>query len=100
MPEAKYSVVTYCPSESTSDVIRAMGDAGAGALGEYRYAAYITSGAGNWMDPGATGMSQEKEDKIEMICDEEKLEEVAKAIRHANPYGADSTVEAFPVTML
>ena len=42
-----YAIITYCQAEATEAVIKAMGEAGAGALGEYRYAAYITSGQGH-----------------------------------------------------
>jgi hypothetical protein len=96
----KYLVVTYCPATAVGEVIKAMGDAGAGALGAYRYAAFITSGTGNWMDPGATQMTREAEDKIEMVCEEQSLRGVGEAIKRASPYGKDATVQAFPLTLI
>ena len=52
------------------------------------------------MEPDATEMSQEAESRIEMLCPTGALEAVADAIRRASPYGADATIQAWPVRVL
>ena len=82
------------PKESTDDLINAMADAGAGVIGNYTHNAVITEVMGNWKSEegsnptiGEVGkMSREPENKVEMVCPEEKLEEVVKAIKKTHPY--------------
>lgn len=70
------------PVENTDEVINVMADAGAGIIGNYTHNAVITSVMGNWLSEkgsnptiGEVGkMSRESENKIEMVCPEEKLE--------------------------
>lgn len=87
-------IVVFAPRENTDQIIEAMATAGAGVIGNYTHNAFITSGSGNWKSEegshpfiGEVGkMSREPENKIEMVCPEEKLEEVVKVIRKAHPY--------------
>jgi len=69
-------------------------EAGAGVIGNYTHNAVITEVMGNWKSEqgsnptiGAVGeMSRKPEDKIEMVCPEELLVAVIKALRQAHPY--------------
>ena len=71
-----------------------MADAGAGKMGNYTHNAFITSGFGNWKSEegarpfiGKVGeVSREPEDRIETICQEEKLNKVVAAIKKVHPY--------------
>lgn len=82
------------PKENTDDLINAMADAGAGVIGNYTHNAVITSVMGNWMSEegsnptvGEVGkMSREPENKVEMVCPEEKLDELVRAIKKVHPY--------------
>ena len=87
-------VFVMCPKENTDELIEAMAEAGAGVIGNYSHNAFITPGFGNWKSEegsnptiGAVGkMSRESENKIEMVCPEDKLEDVARAIKGVHPY--------------
>lgn len=82
------------PVENTDEIINAMADAGAGVIGNYTHNAVITSVMGNWMSEkdsnltiGEIGkMSREPENKVEMVCPEDKLKQVVKAMRKVHPY--------------
>lgn len=82
------------PVENTDEIITAMADAGAGVIGNYTHNAVITAVMGNWMSEegsnptiGEVGkMSRESENKVEMVCPEDKLEGVVKAMRKVHPY--------------
>jgi hypothetical protein len=87
-------IFVIVPIANTDELINAMSGAGAGIIGNYSHNAFITSGMGNWKSEegahptiGEVGkMSREPENKVEMICPEEKLEAVIKAIRKVHPY--------------
>ena len=84
----------FAPKDKTDEIIDAMSKAGAGNIGNYSQCAFITPGEGNWKsEEGSTPtigevgkVSREPENKIEMICTEEKLEDVLKAVRSSHPY--------------
>lgn len=89
-----YKIFVFVPKDSTDKVIDAMAKAGAGVIGNYTHCAFITEGHGNWLSEegsnptvGAVGkMSRESENKVEMICPEDKLKAVVSAIKHSHPY--------------
>lgn len=81
--------------ESHADIVReAMGNAGAGKIGNYSFCSFSTKGTGRFRpDAGANphigevGKSEEVlEERIEVTCAREKLEEVVKAIKNVHPY--------------
>ena len=82
------------PKENTEALIKAMAAAGAGVTGNYSHCAFITEGMGNWKSEeganptiGEIGkMSREPENKVEMVCSEDKLDTVVKAISETHPY--------------
>lgn len=87
-------VFVFVPKKNTDELITAMAKAGAGVIGNYTHNAFIIPGMGNWKSEeganptiGDVGkMSREPENKVEMVCPEEKLSEVIKAIREVHPY--------------
>lgn len=89
-----FKVFTFAPKDSTSKIIEAMSSAGAGIIGNYTHCTFITSGMGNWKSEegahptiGEIGqMTQAPEDKVEILCPDEKLEAVIVALRNAHPY--------------
>ena len=89
-----FKIVTFVPLKDAQKVRQAMGDAGAGVLGNYHHASFSTRGIGRFTPGqgahptiGKIGKPQEvEEEKIEVICDEGKLKEVVSAIRKTHPY--------------
>ena len=89
-----YKIFVTTPESHTDIIIKAMGDAGAGGVGLYTHCAFITKGYGNYLPEeganpyiGKVGeMSREAEDKIEMVCEKDNLDNVIKAIFIVHPY--------------
>ncbi|MBI2600276.1 hypothetical protein HYW43_05155 [Candidatus Daviesbacteria bacterium] len=89
-----FKIVTYVPVKDADKVRQAMGDAGAGKLGNYHHASFSSRGIGRFTpDKGAhpaigkVGKPQEiEEEKIEVICQREKVEQVVTAIKKVHPY--------------
>ncbi|PCI25655.1 hypothetical protein COB57_00335 [Candidatus Peregrinibacteria bacterium] len=87
-------VQTYCPIDSVDAVRQAIGNAGAGIIGNYSHCSFVTPGHGYFLpmegsNPtiGETGKAEKvSEMKIEFVCTEELLEKVCTAIKDAHPY--------------
>lgn len=89
-----FKIITFVPVKDAGKVRLAMGDAGAGVLGNYTHASFSVRGVGRFL-PGegahpAIGevgkMEEVEEERIEVICQKEKLKAVVEAIRKAHPY--------------
>lgn len=87
-------IVVFVP-ESHADVVRqAMGEAGAGKIGNYTFCSFSSKGTGRFL-PGkdanpTIGMvgkaEQVPEEKIEVVCSRDKLSDVLSAIKKVHPY--------------
>jgi len=87
-------IVVPVPQKYADKVRLAMGNAGAGCIGNYRYCAFTTRGKGYFL-PGkrakpAIGkigaISEVDEVRIETVCKKENLGNVIAAIKKAHPY--------------
>jgi hypothetical protein len=94
-----YKIVVYVP-ENHGDALReAMGNAGAGVVGNYTFCSFTTKGTGRFTPGkgahplvGEMGKTEEVlEERIETVCEESKLQDVLKAIRAAHPYDEPAT---------
>lgn len=89
-----FKIITFVPIKDADKVRQAMGDAGAGILGNYHHASFSTRGVGRFIpDKGAHPtmgevgkMSEVDEERIEVICEGEKVKNVVAAIKQAHPY--------------
>ena len=89
-----FKIVTFVPIKDAQKVRLAMGDAGAGVLGNYHHASFSTRGIGRFTPGegahptiGEIGKPQEvEEERIEVICDGDKVKGVIAAIRKTHPY--------------
>lgn len=89
-----YKIVTFVPIKDADKVRMAMGDAGAGDWGKYHHASFSTRGIGRFIPTEeahpaigqAEKMSEVAEERIEVICQEEKLKQVVEAIKRIHPY--------------
>ena len=102
--EKRYKIVVYVP-ESHADTLReAMGDAGAGKIGNYSHCTFTMKGTGRFKplegaNPtiGQVGKGEEvAEERIETVCEENKLQAVLKAIKDIHPYEEPAT-DVYPV---
>lgn len=89
-----YKIITFVPVKDAKKVREAMGNAGAGVLGNYHHASFSTKGIGRFTPSGGAHPtigkvgeeSEVEEEKIEVICEKDKVKAVVSAIRKTHPY--------------
>ena len=87
-------LIIYVPQTHADKVRKALGDAGAGKIGEYAFCSFSTKGIGRFMplenaNPaiGTRGKLQEvEEERIETICEQSNLEKILTAVKEVHPY--------------
>ncbi|CCD88398.1 conserved protein of unknown function [Bradyrhizobium sp. ORS 285] len=102
-----YKIVVYVPTADADALRSAMGEAGAGRIGNYDYCSFTVTGTGRFRplvgaNPtiGAVGrLEAVAEDRIETVCAEERLKPVLKAIRAAHPY-EEPAIDVYPIEMV
>ena len=95
----QFKIVVYVPEAEADNLREAMGKAGAGIVGNYTFCSFSTKGIGRFKpidgaNPiiGEVGKIEEvPEEKIETVCEEDKLQDVLKTIKEAHPYEEPST---------
>ncbi len=103
-PKKRYKIVLYVP-ESHSEILRdAIGNAGAGKIGNYSHCTFTIKGTGRFKsldgaNPtiGEVGKFEEvSEDRIETVCEADVLKDVLKAIKDVHPYEEPAT-DVYPI---
>ncbi|MCI5108717.1 MAG: hypothetical protein MRY49_02620 [Candidatus Pacebacteria bacterium] len=87
-------LVVFVPETHTSVVRKAMGEAGAGKIGNYDFCSFSTAGTGRFKPQeganphiGEVGkLESVLEERIEVVCERDKLQDVVKAIKKVHPY--------------
>ena len=87
-------IVVFVPESHADIVCEAMGGAGAGKIGNYIHCSFSTKGIGRFMPEAGAHPAIGKvgefesvpEERIEMVCEREKLSEVIEAIKKVHPY--------------
>jgi hypothetical protein len=103
-PHKRYKIVVYVPETHAEALRQAIGDAGAGIIGNYSHCTFTIKGTGRFKPlPGAeptigeVGKLEEvSEDRIETVCEADKLQDVLKAIREVHPYEEPAT-DVYPI---
>ncbi len=93
-PSKIVKIQTFCPVDALEKVRTAIGDAGAGKMGNYSHCSFVSSGVGHFLpltgaNPaiGEVGKPETVEEyKIEFICEMNKINDVIAAIKKAHPY--------------
>lgn len=97
-------IVVFVP-ESHADALReAMGRAGAGKIGNYTYCSFSSKGAGRFRPEegahpniGNVGkLELVEEERIEAVCEKDKLKNVIKAIKEIHPY-EEVALDVYPL---
>lgn len=89
-----HALVIYVPASHTRRILAAIGDAGAGRIGDYSHCSFVTPGTGHFTpregaDPylGRVGSPEEvSEDRVECVVEQPRLPAVVAALRAAHPY--------------
>lgn len=87
-------IVVFVPSSHADQVRQAMGDAGAGVIGNYSHCTFTSKGAGRYQPLagakpfiGEVGKFEEvEEERVETVCPKDKAREVVAAIKKVHPY--------------
>lgn len=100
----RYKIVVYVPEDHGDKLREAMGNAGAGKIGNYSHCTFTIKGTGRFKPEeganptiGAVGKLEEvSEDRIETVCSGDKLQDVLKAIKEVHPYEEPAT-DVYPI---
>jgi hypothetical protein len=99
-----YKIVVFVPEADGERLRAAMGEAGAGRIGNYAHCSFTVRGIGRFQplagaNPsiGRIGRREEVvEERIEMLCADDRLSDVLAAIRQAHPY-EEPAIDVYPL---
>jgi hypothetical protein len=102
-----YKIVVYVPDSHGDAVRQALGEAGAGRIGNYAHCSFTARGVGRFLplagaNPaiGVVGRLEEvEEERIETICAEERLRGVLAAVRRVHPY-EEPAIDVYPLEVV
>ncbi len=91
---SRVKITITVPIDYADAVRRALGDAGAGVLGNYSHCSFSTRGVGRFMPQdgaqpfiGAVGGYEAvEEERVEVICEQDNAKFVIAAMKAAHPY--------------
>jgi hypothetical protein len=100
-------IVVFVPEADGEAVRMAMGEAGAGRIGNYDYCSFTSRGMGRFrpLDGarpaiGEVGQLEEVvEERIETVCSGERLKAVLVAIRRVHPY-EEPAIDVYPLAAI
>jgi hypothetical protein len=100
-------LVTFVPEENADQVRKALGEAGAGKIGEYSFCSYSIKGVGRFKPSdsanphiGEAGKLEEvNEERIEVACDKEQAAEIIQVIKDVHPY-EEVVIDVYPMLQL
>ncbi len=103
-PKRRYKIVVYVPADHADKLREAIGNAGAGKIGNYSHCTFTIKGTGRFKplegaNPtvGKIGETEEvAEDRIETVCEEDVLSNVLKVIKEVHPYEEPAT-DVYPI---
>ncbi|VXC35703.1 NIF3-related domain protein [Arthrobacter sp. 9AX] len=99
-----HALVFYVPDTHTERLLKAIGDAGAGRIGNYSHCSFTSRGTGRFMPrdganpyQGQVDVPEEvAEDRVECVVEGQLLEAVVAALRATHPY-EEPAVMSWPV---
>lgn len=100
-------LVVFVPEENADEVRNALGEAGAGKIGNYTFCSYSLKGVGrfkpgNGADPhiGQVGkLESVVEERIEVACEKHQAKEIIEVIKRVHPY-EEVVVDIYPMLSL
>lgn len=103
----RYKIVVYVPEDFADQLREAMSNAGAGIIGNYSHCTFTVKGVGRFKPEaganpsiGSIGtLEAVNEDRIETVCEEDKLQAVLAAIKAAHPYEEPAT-DVYPIELI
>jgi hypothetical protein len=100
-------LVVFVPEKSADEVRHALGEAGAGKIGEYSFCSYSIKGVGRFKpsdkaDPhiGTAGELEEvDEERIEVACEKSQVSDIIEVIKKVHPY-EEVVMDIYPMLSL
>lgn len=100
-------LVVFVPEENADDVRQALGEAGAGKIGEYSFCSYSIKGVGRFKPSdkanphiGSAGkMKAVDEERIEVACEKEQATKIIQVIKDVHPY-EEVVIDIYPMLSL
>jgi len=99
-------IIVYVPETHANVVRKAMGEAGAGLIGDYKHTSFSTKGIGRFIpldsahpSIGKIGqMTEVVEEKIETACYKKDLDKIINAIKKVHPY-EEVAIDVLPLLL-
>lgn len=99
-------LVVFVPITHAGIVREAMGEAGAGVVGDYKYCSFSVKGTGRYIPLenahpfiGKVGKLEEvEEERIETVCYKKDLEKIITAIKKVHPY-EEVALDVYPLVL-
>jgi hypothetical protein len=96
-------LVVFVPEANADDVRQALGEAGAGKIGEYSFCSFSVKGIGRFMPSdkanphiGQAGKLEEvAEERIEVTCQKDQVAELVSVIKQVHPY-EEVVIDIYP----
>lgn len=100
-------LVVFVPEENADEVRNALGEAGAGKIGEYSFCSYSLQGVGRFKPSdnanphiGSAGkLEAVDEERIEVACEKEQASQIIKVIKDVHPY-EEVVIDIYPMISL
>jgi hypothetical protein len=100
-------LVVFVPEQNADQVREALGEAGAGKIGEYSFCSYSIKGVGrfrpsNNANPhiGSAGkLEAVDEERIEVACEKDQAADIIKVIKEVHPY-EEVVIDVYPLLQL
>ena len=99
-------IVVYVPETHADAVRKALGEAGAGAVGDYAYTSFSVKGVGRFLPLaaahpaiGKAGVMEEVvEERIETVCYRKDLDKIIVAVKKVHPY-EEVAIDVYPLVL-
>jgi hypothetical protein len=87
-------LVIFVPLENADEIRQALGEAGAGNIGEYSFCSYSIKGVGRFKPSdnasphiGSSGeLEAVEEERIEVLCEKDQAKRIIEIVKQAHPY--------------
>lgn len=99
-------LVVFVPETHANQVRKAMGEAGAGLVGDYAFCSFSVKGVGRFVPLksahptiGEVGkLGEVREERIETVCYKKDLDRIIRAIYRVHPY-EEVAIDVYPLVL-
>jgi len=100
-------LVVFVPEPNADEVRQALGEAGAGKIGNYSYCSFSIKGTGRFLPEEGANPSIGKvgdieavaEERIEVACEKSQVNNIITAIKAIHPY-EEVVIDIYPMLIL